>query len=128
MRCFGWCDLQPDVGHHERAPRVVDVDDPGGADGGGARVGDRGGRVVGVLVDLEEVLVSVAAERLVDLRDRALPPVQVGEHLHLRVGLAVLHLADVEDAQAPAGVGLGRSCRCWRHTSSGRRSESRSPS
>ena len=59
--------------------------------------------VPGELVDLEQVVVTVAGERLGDLRDRALLPGQVGEDLDLWVRLAVLDLADVDDPQAVAG-------------------------
>src|SRR6476661_945250 len=69
---------------------------PTGALAWSAPVGER---VVGVLVDLQQVVTAVAGERLRHLRDGVLGPGQVLDDVHLRVRLAVLDLADVEDPQ-----------------------------
>ena len=84
------------------APRVGDVDDPGGSDRCG-RLRDAPGEVeVRELVDLEQVRVPVAGERFRHLRDRVLGPGQVGENLDLGPP-PVLDLGDVDDPQAARG-------------------------
>ena len=59
------------------------------------------------LVDLGQVGPAADRDRLRDLRDRALGPVELGDLLELRALLARLDLARVEDEQALAGGDVG---------------------
>ena len=98
---------EADVGDDLRVALVGDVDDPRGADlgpvGGGAVVVLRARE----LVDLGQVGPAADRDRLGDLRDRPLRPVELGDLLELRALLAGLDLARVEDEQALAGGDVG---------------------
>ena len=96
---------EPDVGDHLGWRGVLHVDDPGRADGRAGLGGAAGEAVVGVLVELQQVVPAVAGERLGRLGDGVLRPGQRGEHGHLGVRPPVLDLAHVEDAQTAAGEG-----------------------
>ena len=102
-----WCTARRMFGDDLRVALVGDVDDPRGADL--RPVGGDGVVVLGAgeLVDLGQVGAAADRDRLGDLRDRALRPVELGDLLELRALLARLDLARVEDEQALAGGDVG---------------------
>ena len=100
----GLVHLQPQVRDDARPALVGDVDDARGADG--VRVAGRVRRRLRVLVELEHVGLARSRERDRVLGDRGVLPAQAADLARLRVGLARLDLARIEDQHVAAG-GIG---------------------